>query len=381
LPAQGRDPYLARLVASFDGNRHIKVSLLEDGRVLAVSQLAPPEPAPAWFQALLAIPGETRRDAPPVLGPRAILVQSDPHNEISEAWSQLSDSALILALFSLLLLGLLHLVMRRMATLLARLGVGFAAVGGGDYGARADVTGPREIAFLARAFNHMAERLSALSAANGRMARQMTAIQEEERADLARDLHDEMGPFLFAVRVDAEAITKAAQQPVIQGHARAIGEAVTHMQAHLRLILKQLRPEGTAAIGLAQAIGNLAAFWQRHHPGIAIVLELAAEEGFGPDIDAALFRFVQEGLTNAARHSGARNVWVKLTADSRHIHAVLEDDGVGFGQSDTGFGLRGMQERFVALGGRMTREARPDGGARLSVTMPRISAPRSLVPA
>ena len=106
----------------------------------------------------------------------------------------------------------------------------------------------------------------------------MLAIQEEERADLARDLHDEMGPFLFAMRVDAEAIEsearKAGQGAIADPRAGAIGEAVSHIQSHVRDILKQLRPDGLAEIGLKTAIANLATFWQRHHDGIAIALEI-----------------------------------------------------------------------------------------------------------
>ena len=136
--------------------------------------------------------------------------------------------------------------------------------------------GPREISTLAEAFNRMTARLKRLEDANRRLTGQMLAIQEEERADLARDLHDEMGPFLFAMRLDAEAIQAEARkngQAVIAERASGLGEAVSHIQSHVRSILKQLRPDGLAETGLKVAIGNLATFWQRHHGGIAIHLD------------------------------------------------------------------------------------------------------------
>ena len=138
----------------------------------------------------------------------------------------------------------------------------------------------------------------------------MLAIQEEERAELARDLHDEMGPFLFAMRLDAEAIESEARkagQEEIAARAQALGETVSHIQSHVRDILKQLRPDGLAEIGLKTAIANLGTFWQRHHGRIAITLEVTAED-FGAETDAVIYRLVQEGLTNAARHGGARHV-------------------------------------------------------------------------
>jgi two-component system sensor histidine kinase UhpB len=307
-----------------------------------------------------------------------LIVTTDPRNEISEAWVQFRDGALILSGFSLLVLGLLHLALARAEAPLKKLSAGFDAVGGGDYGARVPAAGPREISHLARAFNRMTERLGGLEGANRRLAGQLSAIQEEERADLARDLHDEMGPFLFAMRVDAENIASLAKdsgQGAIAQRAAAIGEAVSHIQNHVRLILKQLRPAGLADVGLAQAIANLATFWQRHHDGIAIALDTgAAAHGFGPETDAAIYRLVQESLTNAARHGGARQVWIAIAADSGAIRVTVEDDGAGLsGSGGDGMGLKGMRERLAALSGSVSLRNRAGGGARLEAVIPRAA--------
>jgi len=376
LPEDGKDAYLGRLVDSFDGNRHVRVALMERGRRLAISHLAPPEDVPGWFLRLLEIPPEQRLDYAPRLEGRRLVVTTDPHNEISEAWVQFRDGALILSGFSLLVLGLLHLAMARAEAPLKKLNAGFDAVGGGDYGARVPAEGPREISRLARAFNRMAERLGGLEQTNRRLVHQLSAIQEEERADLARDLHDEMGPFLFAMRVDAENIAGLARdagQDAIAQRAGAIGEAVSHIQNHVRLILKQLRPAGLADVGLAQAIANLATFWQRHHDSIAITLDTGlAAQGFGPETDAAIYRLVQESLTNAARHGGAKQVWIAIAADAGTIRVTVEDDGTGLSaQGGDGMGLKGMRERLAALGGSLTLADRAGGGARLAAIIPR----------
>jgi two-component system sensor histidine kinase UhpB len=372
VPASGVDTYLQRLVRSFDDNRHVRVTLVGEGRILAVSRLAAADPVPGWYQRLLEIPVQQRIDTAPALGGRRLLVATDAHNEIGEAWVQFRDGATILGLFSLLVLGVLHLVMTRLAAPLRTLNTGFEAVGSGDYATRLRPSGPREISSLAAAFNRMTERLRGLEDANRRLTGQMLAIQEEERADLARDLHDEMGPFLFAMRVDAEAIERAGQG-VIAERARAMGEAISHIQRHVRLILKQLRPEGLAETGLAVAIANLTTFWQRHHDGIAIHLAIdAAKSGFGAEADAAIYRLVQEGLTNAARHGAARQVWISIFADTGAIRVTVEDDGTGISDhaSSDGLGLKGMRERISALSGSLVLGARLGGGTRLTADIP-----------
>jgi two-component system sensor histidine kinase UhpB len=372
LSLPGKDPhiYLARLVSSFDGNRHVHVRLVEDGRTTATSRSAPAEEAPAWFVRLLDIPAKTRLERSRLPG-RQLFLTSDPHNEISESWLQFRDGAMILGLFSLLLLGLLHVVMARVTLLLQRLMAGFETIGGGDYGARVALKGPRDFFLLENAFNRMAKRLDLLAGATRRLSSQMQAIQEEERADLARDLHDEMGPFLFAMRVEADAIVRQTREPDVAARARAIGEAITHIQAQVRAILRQLRPPELTETGLSAAIGNLVTFFRRRHDAIAIFLDIAiADEIVSPEIGAAIYRVVQEALTNAARHSGGAHVWIAIAGAAGEITVTVDDDGHGFRAGKGGMGLTGMRERLHALSGRLDLSARPGGGTRLHAVIP-----------
>jgi signal transduction histidine kinase len=181
-----------------------------------------------------------------------------------------------------------------------------------------------------------------------------------------------MGPFLFAMRLDAEAIQAEARKSghaAIAERAQALGESVSHIQSHVRDILKQLRPDGLSETGLAVAIGNLATFWQRHG-GVAVHLDLAAE-GFGVETDGVIYRLVQEGLTNAARHGAAKHAWITITSDGGEIRVIVEDDGVGFAAIDGGgLGLKGMRERLASLSGSLILSTRPGGGTRLAAAMP-----------
>jgi two-component system sensor histidine kinase UhpB len=183
-----------------------------------------------------------------------------------------------------------------------------------------------------------------------------------------------MGPFLFTVRLEAEGIEALAEKSSPIGRrARSIGEAVTHIQNHVRLILKQLRPDTMIEVSLAQAIENLAIFWQRHHGGIVLVLDIAsAKNGFGAEMDQAIFRLVQEGLTNAVRHGHASHVWVAITADDHAVQVRVDDDGTGLSQErQEGLGLKGMRERLAPLSGQFALRPRQGGGTRLTAEFPR----------
>jgi len=372
LPPGDAGPYLTRLVRSFDGNRHVVVALRQGGRDVVVSHLAAADPVPGWYRALLEIAVDRRIDTAPRLEGRVLVVTTDAHNEIGEAWVQFRDGALVLGLFSLAILALLHLAMARVSAALARLGRGFEAVGAGDYDARVAAAGPREALQLATAFNRMAQRLGGLEAANRRLTGQMLAIQEEERADIARDLHDEMGPLLFAMRLDAEAVAVTAERAgndALVAQAGRLGDAVSHIQARVRAILERLRPDGLAQTGLAAAVENLAAFWMQRQD-VTVHLRLAASP-CRAEVEDALYRLIQESLTNAVRHGGAQTVWIALETQGDVLRLTVEDDGRGFTQSGApGRGLRGMRERLAALGGELVIGARAGGGTRLTASLP-----------
>ncbi len=365
---------LSHLVHSFDGDRHIRAQFRSDATIVEESAPAIPQDVPDWFQRMLQIPSQTKLFTAASGG--EIILQTDPANEIGEAWNQFRDGAIILALFGLLVVGLLQLLMARTTAPLNKLAAGFNAVGSGNYGTRVKPSGPSEVSRLAEAFNRMTERLGKLEDANRNLNRQMLNIQEEERADLARDLHDEMGPFLFATRVEAESIgaqAQAAGLTAIAARARAIGEAITHIQQHVRLILKQLRPGDMDEVGLAQAISNLAAFWQRSHVGVKIHLDASGvSDSCGERINSALYRLVQESLTNAVRHGSAREVSVTISKTEGAIHVHIADNGIGLpDRTEAGMGLRGMQERIDALGGTLVVGNRTDGqGAVIDAVIP-----------
>ena len=368
-PQRGGEQSLTDLVASFNGDRHIKVSLLDAGgaEILSSTLAQPASTAPAWFAALVGVEPETLSMPAPASSRvgASLRLQTDPKNEIGEVWGETRDSVAVLALFCLLSFALIHWLVGSALQPLAALGTAFAKLGAGRYDTRVAPAGPPELAQAAAGFNHMAERLEAAEASNRRLSEQMARLQDEERAELARDLHDEVGPFLFAVNVDAAAIPKLAEQgkgAELEERVGAIRAAVAHMQRQVRALLGQLRPLPALELGLAAALDSVIAPWrQRTDIELSLTVDLPGES-LGETLDGVLFRLVQEGVSNAVRHGRPRHVEVRIQAAGDQVQVSIADDGAGLPASPGGgYGLPGMRERVAALGGELSLANRTDG--------------------
>lgn len=363
-----------RLVRAFDGSRHLRAALVDPaGRPLATSVPAEPrEPAPDWLVRLVSpsLPAVTL----PLPGTQggALVLRAEPLNEVAEVWGQLRSGLAALALFCVLGTALVSLVVGWALRPLGELLAALAAVGSDGFAVRLRPAGARELVQLAQGFNAMVERLGAAEAQNRRLHEQLVTIQEEERAELARDLHDEVGPFLFCVSLDAAAIERAAAEgrhAEVPDCARSIRRAVEHMQGHVRSMLGRLRPASPVELGLAPSLRNLVAFWQARRPAIAFALQVApAAEELEEATQEVIYRLVQEGLTNAVRHGRPGRIEVQVTAAGTEAVARVRDDGVGLaGAEAPGFGLTGLRERVAARGG-VLDVAGGAGGRGLCVT-------------
>lgn len=389
---QAQDPgqELTRLINTFDGDRHVLAVLLNGrGEPALISSLAiPARPVPDWFVRLLGVaPRVLRFPIPAVAGRGAIMLQADLRNEVGEVWGQLSDSLVVLGLFSLLVLLLVPWTVRRGLAPLEAAVQSFQRIGAGDYDARLAPEGPPELARLAEGFNRMAERLAGLEAKNRRLHDRLQHLQDEERADLARDLHDEIGPFLFAVSVDAAAIPQLAaegRRTEIAERVATIRDAVVHMQRQVKATLGRLRPIGPLGLGLADAVETLAQFWRRRSPGIEVRIDLGVgDEPRDERIDGTIYRIVQEGMSNAVRHGSPRRILVTIAAeDEDRIRVAIVDDGAGIDDTagEAGFGLIGMTERIAALGGTLEIGNRRDApGVALTAVLPRFGRQPAVV--
>jgi two-component system sensor histidine kinase UhpB len=371
---------LRQVVASFEGQRHVRAALInEKGKVIAKSEIGHlANPAPHWF-ALLMMPPQMASSIHINLRQYPCVVQliSDPRSEIAEVWDHARDAFVTMFLFCIATMAVVSLAVSYALRFFRRFQTGLLAVSDGSYGTRLDTSGPPEFAALARGFNHMAARLKHFADSNQRLQQQIQNLQEEERAGIARDLHDEVGPYLFAIQVDANSVAKSTT-PETRALGTAIRDAALHVQHHVKEILRQLRPVNSLDFGLETAIADLVAFWSRRFPDIRFERQITTALGLDRRSEEAAYRIVQESVSNAVRHGQPRAIRIAIQDDKSLLQVTVEDDGSGLNLDAVAsmslghIGLTGMEERVHALGGTFAVENMPDGGVRIRALLPRL---------
>jgi two-component system CheB/CheR fusion protein len=204
----------------------------------------------------------------------------------------------------------------------------------------------------------------------------LVTAQEDERARIARDLHDQMGQQLTVLRM---ALERAQQQPSSESAASSISQALqltSELGHDVDFLSWQLRPTVLDELGLTAALPRFVAEWSSHVGIPAVFRGVGYEHGQLPrEAEVAFYRIAQEALNNIAKHSHASRVDVVLGANDGRVTLVVEDDGLGFdlGQESVnakGFGLSGMRERAALVGASLHIESKPDKGTSVFLTRP-----------
>lgn len=380
LPEPRRSPaQLAEIVRLFDGDRHVAAALHDLSGAMRLRSALPAseEPAPGWFTTLLAPP--PRKASFEIAGVGSVRLVTDARFEVAEVWAEMLALLAALAVFFVLTLLFALAAARRLVAPLADIAAGFRRIGAGDYAARIAIPLAPELGDLARGFNAMADRLAETEDRTRRLSRQLTAVQDEERADLARNLHDELGPYLFAIDADASSLAEQIRAPVSGDRDRQIADRAERLKGAagnakriVRNLLDRLRPGVVVQLGLAPALRELAGFWEDRHPDLMIDVDVA-EGDLGSDIDGALYAVIGEALSNAVRHGAPSRIDITVRREAERIVARIADDGRGIGAvpEGRGYGLLGMRERIAALGGRLTIDRRIDrSGTVVSAVIP-----------
>jgi two-component system sensor histidine kinase UhpB len=224
-----------------------------------------------------------------------------------------------------------------------------------------------EVARIELAFLRMMRRLEAERRRAGSAA---LHAQEEERARVARDLHDEVNQSLTGLLLRLEAAREAAP-PELESELAETKALANQAMTELLSLARQLRPTALDDLGLVAAIEG-----QLDRLGGEIATSLDVEGDFsdlGDDAQLVVYRVAQEALSNAARHSGAGRVEVRLRrTDGGGVVLEVTDDGCGFAfdESQRGLGIGGMRERALLIGADLTIESRPDHGTTVRLTVP-----------
>jgi two-component system sensor histidine kinase UhpB len=379
---------MRHLVATFNGNRHVRATWVDArDQPLAASELfAPTQTVPGWFRDLIGNEtGMIRLPVPPFAdGGGAVVLRSDPINEIGEVWAQSRDTVLVLAGFALLSAVLICTVVGQALRPLETVANAFGQIGKGNYDGRVGEHGPPELTRLTHGFNAMTHRLATVAAQNRRLHERLLTLQAEERADLARDLHDEIGPLLFAVDMTAATIERMVggeRSPDITTHVRSIQDAVAQMQRHVRVLLGRLRP--MEAVELAAAIDRLVTFWRSRRSDITFITVVSIDlDRTDQSLAETIYRVVQESVSNAIRHGKPTRVQITIAHDDADgIRVEVADDGIGMTidgatERDPGqLGLIGMRERVMAMAGSLMIKRGPEGhGLTIVVDLPCLNS-------
>lgn len=229
----------------------------------------------------------------------------------------------------------------------------------------------REVRLRQAAQQALAETLSE----NRLLSQKNVLAQEEERRVLARELHDELGQSLNAIKLDAVAIRERVpdEGDEVRQNAEAIIDLANHVHETVRHLTRQLRPVALDELGLRDALELYVTQWERRNPPVVCRFDTQGElEGLGELRNITLYRCVQECLTNITRHAGASRVDVRLARAAGEITLEVNDDGRGMDLAvrRTGVGLIGLRERAESLHGDLHLTSEPGRGMRVRVRLP-----------
>jgi signal transduction histidine kinase len=208
-------------------------------------------------------------------------------------------------------------------------------------------------------------------------SRQRLAAAESERKRWARELHDETLQSLSALRIGLSSAGRSERPDALP---RAVGQAVDQLEeaiANLRALITDLRPAALDELGVQAALEGLAERSLRHGLDVDMSIELADERDIQasrhpPEVETAIYRIVQEALTNASKHGAAKRAVVEISEQDATVHLSVRDDGAGFDpEAETdGFGLLGMRERVALLGGKLLLDSTPGNGTTITASIP-----------
>jgi signal transduction histidine kinase len=203
--------------------------------------------------------------------------------------------------------------------------------------------------------------------------RRVVEAQELERRRLARELHDETGQALTSILLGLKALEERTDDPASRAATEELRELVVSTLQDVRRLAVELRPSALDDFGLVAALERLTASFAEQ-TGISVDFQTAlADERLPEEVETALYRIVQESLTNVVKHARARRVSILLARKAGAVKAVVEDDGQGFepaAQTGGGYGLVGMRERLALLGGRLEVESSRGAGTTIAAEVP-----------
>ena len=346
--------------------------------------------APRWYASLVSPPVQRQEIS---IGDGRLVIQANSSRAVLDGWDTLKGllwiGAIALAVVNVVVFWLTGRVLRPLQTVIK----GLQRMEQGDYQARLPALSGKEGRLMSLAFNRTAQAVADSAAAqvlasearqrlqeNRELTQMIQAHIEEERRSIARELHDELGQSITAIKSIGQSILQRSEghDVRVSEAARLIVDTAGRMYDAVHEMIPRLRPFALDSFGLSDALGDLAGEWRTRHPEVEMRLDI--QEPLPPlddTVTTCAYRIVQEALINAMRHASASRIVVSVGADAGELVVRIEDNGVGLSgawEQPGHYGVRGMRERAAALGGVFDLRAGEHGGTQVVVRLPLSAA-------
>lgn len=370
-------------------NAEGKTSLILNPPSLAESTKSLPDRAPQWFEHLVSRSIETR-EVPVMSGGRTIgtfIISGEPADEIAEVWDDLSEMSIVAGVLVVAMLAMLYVVLGRVLGPLSTFSKGMQELEVGHYGTRLNASNVQELEPIVTQFNALAGALDSMRAENRELLGHLITVQEDERRQVATELHDEAGPCLFGITANAGSILSLASagsaqlREQINERVSAILTSAERLKTVNRGLLKTLRPIAIGRVSLEELLSDLVSEFEKRHPDVNFFLAIEPiAPRYGEAVELTIYRCLQQGLTNALQHGAAHNIDASLLVRQAELPSAgstselvlsMTDDGTGVpDRTPIGFGLSAMRERVHALNGTCTVERAQPRGTAIQIIIP-----------
>jgi two-component system sensor histidine kinase UhpB len=343
---------------------------------------------PKWFVQLVAPPVETVQRK---IRYGTLVVSSSAAGSIREAWSGFSQLMWVglgfFVLLNVLVYALLKYSLKPVNPILALIN----RMEHGDLTTRLPEFKLPEFQRIGHSLNRMAESLAAERQLeeNRQLTQLIQSHIEDERRSLARELHDELGQYVTAIKTFAVAIVNKSKgqpfdsAPDIASYAQTIVAAANQIYDGMHNIIRKLRPGALDNLGLSETLRDAVNYWQKLNPDIRMSLRLEGNlDQLGEVLNINVYRIVQEAINNALKHAHASTIEIKLAVgvksltNADELKLMIKDNGVGMDiaavDQTQHFGLVGMRERVQGFHGTFHLDSEPNLGTTISITIPQV---------
>jgi two-component system sensor histidine kinase UhpB len=381
---------MSRFLASVGRIRAHEIELRNDAGQ-AVYKSPPPtykagRDAPAWFSQIVT-PAVITREIQLPQG--RVLLRADPSRAVLDGWDDFVPMLITVILGVVLGNVLVYVLVGRALRPIQQVVQGLHDISAGGYGTRLPAMRGQEAQLMGQAFNTMAQSVQEGIAArekakeatqalaqNRELTQVIQARIEEVRGQIARELHDELGQQVTAIKSVGLAIAHRAKglDQQIESSAHMVVQCADAIYEEVHQLVSKLRPLALDRFGLQDALQDLLEDARRKHPQVKILLHVRANlEGVEGDLATAIYRIMQESLTNALRHAQASEIDMQVEILEGYVHVDVRDNGVGphpDWQSSGHFGVIGMHERAQGLGGHLQFDLLQPSGVRVHAVLP-----------